>query len=263
MGRDYCDQVLKSTVRQIQGRLRKNELVGRVGADRFLLYLQQDKESLTRLEKLQTEIRQEGTRYPVEISCGVHLLAGAAKPMQRQVKIKICYRKANGDDVNRKVLPISIVSSEYYLYLVGFFEEKAYDYPAFFRLDRILSVEVTQEHYDSSLFEGYNMGKMKQCIQFMEELGQRLGALTVPGMEPVVRESLGQDTVQLLIQRLARQVGLNLTKRKLMEAIPGLGALVGAAMNANYLQDVGWTARRKFQSRWLRDKYPQLRDEQA
>ena len=59
------------------------------------------------------------------------------------------------------------------------------------------------------------------------------------------------------------QVGLNLTKRKLMEAIPGLGALVGAAMNANYLQDVGWTARRKFQSRWLRDKYPQLRDEQA
>ena len=97
----------------------------------------------------------------------------------------------------------------------------------------------------------------------MEELEQRLGALTVPGMEPVVRESLGQDTVQLLIQRLARQVGLNLTKRKLMEAIPGLGALVGAAMNANYLQDVGWTARRKFQSRWLRDKYPQLRDEQA
>lgn len=89
------------------------------------------------------------------------------RAMQRQVKIKICYRKANGDDVNRKVLPISIVSSEYYLYLVGFFEEKAYDYPAFFRLDRILSVEVTQEHYDSSLFEGYNMGKMKQCIQFM------------------------------------------------------------------------------------------------
>ena len=82
MGRDYCDQVLKSTVRQIQGRLRKNELVGRVGADRFLLYLQQDKESLTRLEKLQTEIRQEGTRYPVEISCGVRLLAGAAKPMR-------------------------------------------------------------------------------------------------------------------------------------------------------------------------------------
>ena len=101
------------------------------------------------------------------------------------------------------------------------------------------------------------------ALMAMEELEQRLGALTVPGMEPVVRESLGQDTVQLLIQRLARQVGLNLTKRKLMEAIPGLGALVGAAMNANYLQDVGWTARRKFQSRWLRDKYPQLRDEQV
>lgn len=49
----------------------------------------------------------------------------------------------------------------------GLFEEKAYEYPAFFRLDRILTVEKTDEHYNPRLFSDYNMGKMKQCIQFM------------------------------------------------------------------------------------------------
>ena len=87
--------------------------------------------------------------------------------IQRQVKIAIRYRKVSGDTVERKVTPVSVVSSEQYLYLVGFFEEKKYKYPAFFRLDRIEDVEITEEHYRSKLYEDYNMGRMKNCIQFM------------------------------------------------------------------------------------------------
>ena len=92
------------------------------------------------------------------------------------------------------------------------------------------------------------------------ELEQRLQAVAVSGVGTGYQESLGKETVLLLIQRLARQVGINLTKRKVLEMVPGLGALVGAAMNGNYLQDVGWTARWKFQSRWLREKYPKLQE---
>lgn len=87
--------------------------------------------------------------------------------IQRQVKIALVYCKISGETVTRKVLPISIVSSECYLYLVGFFEEKAYRYPAFFRLDRIVSAEVTDEHYNPKLYEDYNIGRMRKCIQFM------------------------------------------------------------------------------------------------
>lgn len=87
--------------------------------------------------------------------------------MERQVKIFLVYRKLSGEEVTRKVLPISIVSSECYLYLVGFFEEKSYPYPAFFRLDRIMSAEVTDEHYNPKLYKDYNIGRMKKCIQFM------------------------------------------------------------------------------------------------
>lgn len=87
--------------------------------------------------------------------------------IERQVKIALVYRKISGETVTRKVLPISVVSSECYLYLVGFFEEKPYPYPAFFRLDRIVCAEVTDEHYNPKLYEDYNIGRMKKCIQFM------------------------------------------------------------------------------------------------
>ncbi len=98
------------------------------------------------------------------------------------------------------------------------------------------------------------------ALMAMAELEHRLQAVDATGTAPICRDSLGRETVLLLIQRLARQVGVNLTKRKMMEMVPGLGAIVGAAMNGNYLQDAGWAARRKFQSRWLRERYPELRD---
>jgi hypothetical protein len=54
-------------------------------------------------------------------------------------------------------------------------------------------------------------------------------------------------------KNLAKQLGINITKRKAMQAIPVIGAAVGASVNGWYLKDVGWTARRAFQERWLID----------
>ncbi len=87
--------------------------------------------------------------------------------LRHQNKVIITYHKVNGDVVTRTVLPISVVSSEYYLYLVGFFAEKDYRYPAFFRLDRIEQADIMEEHFSPRLYTRYNMGKMKHCIQFM------------------------------------------------------------------------------------------------
>ncbi len=107
--------------------------------------------------------------------------------IQRQRKIALAYRKISGEEVRRTVLPVSVVSSECYLYLVGFFEEKVYKYPAFFRLDRIVEAAVTDAHYNPKLYQDYNMGRMKKCIQFMyagELLNVRL-ACAPEVVEPV------------------------------------------------------------------------------
>ena len=48
-----------------------------------------------------------------------------------------------------------------------------------------------------------------------------------------------------------KQLGINITKRKALQAIPLFGTVVGAAMNAQFINDIAWAARRAFQERWL------------
>ena len=50
---------------------------------------------------------------------------------------------------------------------MAFRDNEDYDYPAFFRLNRIESFVLTVDRYSLKLFEEYNMGIMKQCVQFM------------------------------------------------------------------------------------------------
>lgn len=53
---------------------------------------------------------------------------------------------------------------------------------------------------------------------------------------------------------LAKQLGINLTKRKALQAIPVIGAVVGASVNGWYMRDVAISARRAFQERWLLER---------
>lgn len=59
----------------------------------------------------------------------------------------------------------------------------------------------------------------------------------------------------MALKVLAKTLGVNLTKRKALQAIPMIGLGVGAAVNASYLDDVSWAARRVFQEARLSEKY--------
>ena len=56
-----------------------------------------------------------------------------------------------------------------------------------------------------------------------------------------------------LVKKVAKQLGINLTKRKLMQIMPIIGAGIDAAVNASYINDIAWTARRSYQLKWLAD----------
>ena len=64
---------------------------------------------------------------------------------------------------------------------------------------------------------------------------------------------MGKELGVIAIKNLCKQLGINLTKRKALQAIPGVGAFVGAAVNADFLRDVGYAARRVYQKRWLEE----------
>jgi uncharacterized protein (DUF697 family) len=59
----------------------------------------------------------------------------------------------------------------------------------------------------------------------------------------------------IALKNLAKQLGINLSKRKALQVVPVIGAAVGASVNGVFIQDIGWAARRVFQERWIMEKY--------
>jgi hypothetical protein len=64
-------------------------------------------------------------------------------------------------------------------------------------------------------------------------------------------QQLSKEGIVIAIKNLAKQLGINLTKRKALQAIPIIGAGIGATVNGWYIKEIGWAARRIFQERWL------------
>ena len=64
-----------------------------------------------------------------------------------------------------------------------------------------------------------------------------------------------KEAAILSMKSLAKQLGVNLTKRKALQVVPAVGAGVGALMNRQFITDISWAARRTFQEAWLNEKY--------
>jgi hypothetical protein len=62
-----------------------------------------------------------------------------------------------------------------------------------------------------------------------------------------------KGAVVMTVKQVCKQLGINLTKRKAMQAIPAIGGGIGAAVNGEFMRDIGYAARRSYQERWLRD----------
>ena len=71
--------------------------------------------------------------------------------------------------------------------------------------------------------------------------------------DKAVANRLSHEGALVLARNLAKQLGINLTRRKALAVIPVLGAVVGGSANGWWLKEVGWAARRAFQERWLID----------
>lgn len=69
--------------------------------------------------------------------------------------------------------------------------------------------------------------------------------------ETAAKNQFSREGAIISIRALAKQLSINITKRKALAAIPWFGSAIGGSMNAWYLRDVGWAARRMFQERWL------------
>lgn len=75
------------------------------------------------------------------------------------------------------------------------------------------------------------------------------------GLEPQRRAEKAAVLASLIVTREAvKRVVSLLLGRKLLQAVPVAGAVVGAGFNYLFVQDVGLTARQIYRRRWLLDK---------
>ncbi len=98
-----------------------------------------------------------------------------------------------------------------------------------------------------------NTVEEKLAAQFvLAELGNMIAKQTWKAMaEKAAGNLLSKEAAMTALRALAKQVGVTLTKRKALEAIPVMGAVVGAASNAWFLREVGVTAEMAYRERWL------------
>ena len=94
---------------------------------------------------------------------------------QRYVLIR--YRKLkNREVVERKVKPVGIMFSDFYFYMTAFIEgldkKKEFQnpediYPTIYRLDRLISLTVLDEHFTVPYAQRFEEGEFRKRVQFM------------------------------------------------------------------------------------------------
>ena len=118
---------------------------------------------------------------------------GEAVRYQRVVEIE--YARLKGQEtVTRRIQPVGIMFSEYYFYLTAFLEDKSRFenpgdlFPTIYRIDRIVSFQVLDEHFRVPYRDRFEEGEFRKRVQFM--YGGRLQHIkfryTGPSIEAVL-----------------------------------------------------------------------------
>jgi len=84
---------------------------------------------------------------------------------------------------------------------------------------------------------------------------QQLSRLTQQLMRGATWAQLSDHVLVKLVQEMYARLGLRLTQRKLGQAVPVAGIVIGAGLNASLLRSVADDARSAYRMRFLTDKY--------
>jgi len=96
------------------------------------------------------------------------------------------------------------------------------------------------------------VGEKAAAVKLLQAIDVMIAKQTMKTVvEKAMQQQLGKEAVLLTMKNLGRQLGINITERKVLQAVPAIGAAVGGSVNAWFINDVAWAARRAFQERWL------------
>lgn len=83
--------------------------------------------------------------------------------------IEMVYNRIGDQKVVEYIVePQGILFSEYYFYLMAYIHGTNYEYPAIYRLDKIIKYRILEEHYHNPSKERFEEGELRKRIQFMQ-----------------------------------------------------------------------------------------------
>ena len=89
------------------------------------------------------------------------------RAIYEQKELTLAYRKMDKEEVVRRVQPLSMMVSEYYLYLICYRCDDEVRTPIYFRVDRILNMTVYNDHFRKDRHIAINEGLVRQKVQYM------------------------------------------------------------------------------------------------
>jgi predicted DNA-binding transcriptional regulator YafY len=130
-------------------------------------------------DQIQWYIANEIFNYadPAHASPNTDFLWSIARAIKEQRILNISYSRLKGKEVvQRRVMPVGILFSEFYFYLMGVisspdmrkgFEHENDPFPTIYRVDRLHALEVTEENFSVDYKERFQEGAYKNRNQFM------------------------------------------------------------------------------------------------
>ena len=104
----------------------------------------------------------------------LHNLWALGEAVRHQQVVEIEYERMKDHElVKRRVQPVGIMFSEYYFYLTAFLEDKSHFenpgdlFPTIYRIDRIASFQVLDEHFRVPYRDRFEEGEFRKRVQFM------------------------------------------------------------------------------------------------
>lgn len=111
--------------------------------------------------------------------------------IQQKRTISIEYFKMNRNYTKYKLMPVSIMFSEYYFYLIAYKYDDESNTPHYFRIDRITGITAHRENFKLNAFQNFDEGLLRKRSQFMW-----------PGPLRKIRFEFSGPSLQAILDRL-------------------------------------------------------------
>lgn len=122
-----------------------------------------------------------------------------------------------------------------------------------------VSTEAEREYVLHILRTG-STGDLKaklECLIGLKQIEEILLNVTWKKMgESYARGEISRLAALFGIKKFAKSLGIQVTKRKALQMVPVVGALVGASFNATFVNDIGRAAYMSYRRRWIAEREP-------